>query len=246
MPCVCNQCLQHARTLGLPDAPPTKEDLQKAYRKAAKRWHPDRFESDPARRPEAEERFKRVQVAYRELTEHHDHPVDQPPPTLFVKQPPEPPPFSFNNEPGCFTAPHFPVYVHQIIRDHLGPDHRVLGFVDLSRPGSLSQSGSAPGVSAPFFLLAGHALLVRNPLNLVSLLWYTDLGEIHLTDRRKNGKLSFWQQLADKFRMPRSNYSLEIFRRDGTLFYTLSGQIDDSVKKVIYNFLLRRKHQPNP
>jgi len=41
-----------------------------AYRAAAKRWHPDRFESDPARRTEAEERFKRVQVAFRELAEH--------------------------------------------------------------------------------------------------------------------------------------------------------------------------------
>ncbi len=239
MPCVCTQCLQHARTLGLPDAPPTKEDLQKAYRKAAKRWHPDRFESDPTLRPEAEERFKRVQVAYRELAEHHDHPVDQPPPTLFTR-PAEPPPFSFGSAPGCFTTPHFPVYVHQIIRDHLGPDHRALGFVDLSRP------GSAAGAPAQFFLLAGHAILVRNPLNLVSLLWYTDLGEIHLADRRNNGKLSLWQQLADRLRGPRPNYSLQIFRRNGTLFYTLSGQPDDSVKRVIYNFLLRKKHETGP
>jgi len=210
-----------------------------AYRAAAKRWHPDRFESDPARRTEAEERFKRVQVAFRELAEHHEHPVDLPPATLFAR-PVEPPPFSFGNAPRCFTAPHFPADVDQIIRDHLGPGHSALGIVDLSR------AGSAAGSFSQFILLAGHAIMVRNQLGIVSLLWYSELGEINLVDRRRNGKLSFWQQLAERFLGPKPNYSLQIFRRNGTLFYTLAGEADDSVKKVIYNFLLRKKHQTHP
>jgi hypothetical protein len=40
-------------------------------------------------------------------------------------------------------------------------------------------------------------------------------------------------------------YSLRIFRRSGAPFYTIAGQADDSVKKVIYNFLLRKKYQSN-
>ncbi len=236
MPCICNQCLQHARTLGLPDAPATKEDLQKAYREAAKRWHPDLFESDPTRRPEAEEQFKRVQIAYRELAGHQDHPVDLAPPTLFTK-PIDPPPLSFGNAPGCFVAPHFPADVDHIIRRNLGPEHAALAFVDLSR------AGSAAGSFSQFILLASHALLVRNQLKIVSLLWYNELGEISLIDRRHDGKLSYWQELAEKFTGPQPNYSLQIFRRNGTLFHTVAAEADDSVKRVIYNFLLRKKHQ---
>ena len=236
MPCICTQCLQHARTLGLPDAPPAKEDLQKAYRKAAKRWHPDRFESDPAKRPEAEERFKRVQVAYRELSEHHDHPINEPPPTLFVKAA-EPAPFSFGNAPGCFTAPHFPAHVDQLIRDHLGPEHTPVAIVDLSMP------GSPPSSFSQFLLLTDGAVLVRYPLNIVSLLWCTELGEVTLTDRRSSGALTFWQQLGEKLLGPRPNYTLQVFRRNGALFCTLAAVPDDSVKRVIYNFLLRKKHE---
>ncbi|MDR3773041.1 MAG: J domain-containing protein [Terracidiphilus sp.] len=237
MPCVCTQCLQHARTLGLPGAPPTKDDLQKAYREAAKRWHPDRFESDPAQRPEAEERFKRVQVAYRELAEHHDHPINEPPLTLFAK-PADPPPFSFDNAPGCFIAPHFPADVDRLIREHLGPEHTPLAIVDLSRP------GSPPGSFSQFLLLTGRAVLLRHPLNIVSLLWYTELGEVTLSDRRSNGNLTRWQQLADRFLGPQPNYTLHIFRRNGALFSALSATPDDSVKRVVYNFLLRKKHEP--
>lgn len=239
MPCVCSQCLQHARTLGLPAAPLTKDDLQKAYREAARRWHPDRFESDPAQRSEAEEHFKRVQVAYRELIEHHEHPVDQPPPTLFTK-PVDPPPISFGNAPGCFIAPHFPAHVDQIIGNYLGREHMPLAIVDLARPGGVA------GAFSQFLLLADHSLMVRDPLNIVSLLWYTELGEITLTDRRSHGKLTRWQQLADRFLGPQPNYTLQIFRRNGTLFSTLAAAPDDSVKRVIYNFLLRKKHETGP
>jgi len=239
MPCACDQCLQHARTLGLPPAPPSKADLHKAYRDAAKRWHPDRFESNPSQKSEAEERFKRIQIAYQALTEHHRNPAEPPPLTIFAKPAP-PPPLTFGNAPGCFTAPNFPPYVQQIIANHLGSGHAPIAIVDLSL------SSSQPGSFSQFLLLDSHSLIVRGPRGIVSLIWYTDLGEVKIIDRRKNGKLRFWQKLVEKLTGPRQNYTLQIHRRNGTHFYSLAGQPDDSVKKVIYNFLLRRKHHPQP
>src|SRR5580692_4004914 len=107
MPCSCDQCAEHCRTLGLANEPQSKTAIHKAYRTAAKLWHPDRHESDPRRKPEAEERFKKVQIAYRELTEHQKRPAELPLETIFAK-PAAPAPFSFGDAPGCFTAPHFP------------------------------------------------------------------------------------------------------------------------------------------
>jgi hypothetical protein len=223
----------------LPDAPWTKDELQKAYREAAKRWHPDRFESEPELRREAEERFKRVQAAYRALSEHFESPVDLAPATLFTKAA-DPAPFNFGGAPGCFTAPYFPADVEQIIRDHLGREHTALAMVDLAKP------GSQPGSLAQFVLLADHAVMVRNDMNIVSLLWYTDLGEVTLSDRRRNGKLSFRQQMGERFLGPRPNYTLKILRRNGAAFATLAAAPDDSVKRVLYNFLLRKKHEKQP
>ena len=236
MPCACAQCLQHASTLGLPHTPLTKAAIHKAYRAAAKRWHPDRFESDPGHQPDAEVRFKQIQIAYRELTTHHDRSAQLPLASIFAK-PAAPPPFSFGNAPGCFTGPNFPAHVERVIEKHLGSGHKALAIVDLSNPRSHAGSFSQ------FLLLDSHSVIVRNNLNIVSLLWYTDLGEISLTDRRKNGKLNLRQKLADKITGPQPNYTLQIYRRNGTHFYSLAGQADDSVKKVIYNFLLRRKFE---
>jgi DnaJ domain len=239
MPCACAQCVQHARTLGLAQAPPSKAAIHKAYRKAAKQWHPDRFERNPGLQPEAEERFKLVQIAYRELSEHHEHPAELPLPTIFTKPVPTPP-FSFGNAPGCFTGPHFPAHVERLIENHLGLGHTALAIVDLSRPGPHAGSFSQ------FLLLDNHAVIVRNPLGIVSLLWYSDLGDVRLIDRRRHGKLNFWQKLADKITGPRPNYTFKIYRRNGAHFCSLAGPPDDSVKKVIYNFLLRRKFAAHP
>lgn len=46
----------------------TEDDIKRAYRKLAMRWHPDRH--PPEKKAFAEERFKRIQKAYKELTEH--------------------------------------------------------------------------------------------------------------------------------------------------------------------------------
>jgi curved DNA-binding protein CbpA len=71
MSCLCAACCDHARTLGLPRWPASKRAVHRAYRSAAKLWHPDRFANDEAKIREAEERFKLLQAAYSELTEHN-------------------------------------------------------------------------------------------------------------------------------------------------------------------------------
>ena len=44
----------------------TKEDIKRAYRKRAKKWHPD---MNPDKREEAEERFKEISEAYAVLSD---------------------------------------------------------------------------------------------------------------------------------------------------------------------------------
>ena len=269
MSCNCELCQQHAKTLGLESGPASKDAIHRAYRDAAKQWHPDRFESAPHQRPEAEEHFKQVQIAYRALTEHQQNPAQLPSAALFAKparpvppakpmQPgasarrsaaaqakaPEAPnplaPFSFANLPGCFTGPHFPPFVQQVIDAHLGREHTALAVVDLTRADAPS------GELSQFMLLASHGVLLRDILNMASLIWYSDLGEITMVDQRRNGKLGLWQRLLEKIAGNQYKYALRIHRRNGAHFCTLAGQADDSVKKVIYNFLLRRKYETQP
>jgi hypothetical protein len=251
MPCVCTQCLEHARTLGLASAP-SQEAIHKAYRDAAKLWHPDRFEAEPDRLPEAEEHFKQVQLAYRELSEHHQRAAgssfiapsatDTPPPDPFAapaqsgSSATAPQTIAFANLPGCFTAPDFPPLAQQVIDAHLSPGQTALAIVDLSRTGDFAQ----------FMLFAGHALLVRDTLKMASMLWYTDLGEIKMIDQRHQGRLGLWHRLLERINATPQKYALHIHRRSGALFCSLASQADDSVKKVIYNFLLRMKYQPQP
>ena len=269
MPCACEQCRQHAKTLGL-EATASRDSIHRAYRDAAKQWHPDRFESDPAHQPEAEEHFKQLQIAYRVLTEHHENPTQLPSATLFTKpaspssrpaasgeaetythsgvsartKAPEAPnplaPFTFGNLPGCFTGPHFSPYVQQVIDAHLGRGHTALAIVDLTR------ANSPNGELSQFLLLASHGILLRDILNMASLLWYPDLGEITMIDQRRNGRLGLWQRLLEKISGTQHKYALHIHRRNGAHFCTIAGEADDSVKKVIYNFLLRRKYEAQP
>lgn len=249
MPCACDQCLQHSKTLGLAPSAFSHELIHKAYRDAAKLWHPDRFESDPAQLPEAEEQFKQVQIAYRELTAHQERPVTfegsvtVSESAVFVSDPfapktDAPPQLTFGNAPGCYTAPRLPVHVEKLIAAHLAPGQRALAIIDLSR------TGAPGGDFAQFLLLASHGVIVRDAMSLTSLIWYHDLGEIKLTDQRRRGKLNIWHKLLETVSGTQQKYALQIYRRNGALFYRLAGQADDSVKKVIYNFLLRKKYQP--
>ena len=255
MPCVCQRCLQHAKTLGFASKPPTQAGVRKAFRAAAKLWHPDRFEKMPAKRAEAEEHFKHIQVAYRELLEHCESPVELWPrrssaqPTGSNHGPAHGPsastpknddglPLSFGGAPYCFVAPDFSAYANEIIlASRLENSEKVLAFVDLSGGVSLGRR------RGEYILLTSYRIFVRDALNIASFLWFTDLGEVLFVDRNKHGKPRIWQWIVEMFPDIEPRFSLLIYRRNGTLLYSLADGADDRVKKVIYNFLLQKKSQ---
>jgi DnaJ domain len=246
MPCACERCLRNSRTLGLPAKPPSKTAVRKAYRAAAKVWHPDRFESNPVKRLEAEEHFKQIQVAYRELWEHCENPEKKPfegssnsatgrhAPTY------SPPSVFFGDSPGCFAFPHFPPSVVNVIAPHLQETESAVAFIDLSMAGVRKEIGSE------YLLLTSHRIIVRDAMSVVSLLWYTDLGEIQLLDRHERKKSGIWQRIVGRAWGIKHRYTLQINRLNGTHFYSIAGQAHDNVKKVVYNFLLQMKQQPRP
>lgn len=242
MACACAQCLRNARTLGLGQEPPSRSGLRKAFRSAAKRWHPDQFENDPLQRLRAEEQFKSIQVAYRELWEHCDEEEEEELPAFesapvaaAVKE--ELPPVFFGGARGCYVAPRFPAQADRILSEILEGTERAVALIDLS--GNRWQAGDL----SHFLVLTNYRLIVRDAHNIVSLIWYTDLGDILLLDRWKKGKQSLWQKLAESIAGNEQRYALRIHWRDGTIFRTLTDEIDDSVKKVVYNFLRQRKRQ---
>jgi len=242
MPCVCIRCAQHCQTLGLAESLTSKPALRKAFRAAAKRWHPDRFANDPGRRFEAEEHFKGIQAAYRELWEHLENPRQWPPETAFAGSAKidNAPPISFHGAPGCFVGPDFSPVAERIIAAQVREPDRALAIVDLSGP------GVPPGSFLQYILFTIHGMFARDALNIVSLVWYTDLGEVALIDRRTNGKLGVWNRLVERLSGTEQKYTLEIYRRNGACFYSIANQVDDSQKKVIYNFLQQMKPQPHP
>jgi DnaJ domain len=246
MPCACERCLRHSRTLGLPAKPPSKAAIRKAYRTSAKLWHPDRFENNPVRRLEAEEHFKGIQVAYRELWDHCESPektlVEDAGQSPAGRPAPNyaPPPIFFGDAPGCFTCPHFPPSVVNVIAGHLQETESAAAFVDLSAAGVRREIGSQ------YILLTSHRIIVRDAMNVVSLLWYADLGEVDFFDRNERRRPSLWERIVEKTWGIKHRYTLQISRLNGTLFYSIADQAHDNVKKVIYNFLLQRKQQPRP
>jgi hypothetical protein len=239
MPCACETCHQHARTLGLADKQVSKAAIRKAFRAQAKLWHPDRFENDEAKRLETEEHFKQIQVAYRELWEHYENPREFPLEEAFPARPKvdNSPRISFGGAPGCFVTPDFSPRAHRIILRHLPNPENAVAIVDLSG------SGPRSGTFDQFILLTRDGIFVRNARQIISLLWYSHLGEVSLIDQRKYGKLGFWQRTAERISGIEQKYALEIHRRDRTHFCTITGQVDDSAKKVMYSFLQQMKSQ---
>jgi curved DNA-binding protein CbpA len=243
MPCVCAQCVQHTHTLGLAEAADSRASIRKAYHEAAKAWHPDRFENDPAQRLEAEEKFKAIQTAYSELTEHFENPAEpriedaagEPfaPPARVESEPQ----LRFGGAPGCYAEPDFSPRALEVAWSHVREPDRALALVDLSR------HGSPLGDLSQYILLSRHAIYLRDAQNLLSLLWYDDLGELRFVDQRRQGKLPLWHRLIEKISGTEQKYALEIYRSDGSLFYAIASQADDSVKKVIYNFLQQKRPQ---
>ena len=234
MACGCRVCLEHFRILGVAAPPTSKSALHKAYRAAAKRWHPDRFENNQRERLDAEERFKRINAAYVALCEHFENPAATPREAEFVttfRRPPAPV-ISFGDAPDCFVAPHFPARVLEALKAaRLENSDPVVGFIDLSA-GSLRIS--------EFILFTKHRMLVRDDSEILSVIWYADLGSIRLVDR-KDQKQGAWQKIAERLAGNTQRYSLQIDRLDLSRFHTLTDRPDDRVKKVIYNFLRQMK-----
>jgi hypothetical protein len=260
MSCDCGQCREHYKTLGIAFGIPSESEIQEAYREAIKQWHPDLYENFATLRADAEEHFKQIQIAYREIKEHNGGAVDSPgespakspreapreypressrdpaweapresPARSTYQRPAETPDLSFGGARGCFVGPKFPPAAEEIIFRYLGKLGTALAIVDLG--GSFNQ----------FVLLAQLGIVVRDARNIVSLLWYKDLGDINLIE--KHGKPSMWQSLVGGAAGSQPKVELEIGRNNGTLFFAISDKIEDSAKKVIYDFLLNAKLQ---
>jgi hypothetical protein len=235
MACVCKSCLEHSRTLGIVHAPKSKSALHKAYRAAAKLWHPDRFEGNHGKRLEAEERFKRIHAAYQALCEHFENPSRRARDAEFVTpiQPNSRPTIHFGDASGCFAAPNFPDYVREAVEAaHLDSTEIPIGFIDLS-------GGKAR--AARYILLGNHKMYIRDASGILSVLWYSDLGELELVDLQAERKPGAWQRIAETIAGRAQRYSLHINRMDGSRFRVLTDHPDDSVKKVVYNFLRQMK-----
>ncbi|MGA2277489.1 MAG: J domain-containing protein [Terracidiphilus sp.] len=240
MSCECAQCKQHYRTLGIAFGIPEESAIEEAYREGVKQWHPDLYENFASLRADAEEHFKQIQVAYRELKEHNAVAAESPLDSIVVEtKRVEMPSISFGDAPGCQAAPHFTTPVEEMIARQIGTRDTAIAIVDIG--GVRSQNSSF----SQFFLLTDRGIMVRDARNLVTLLLYKDLGEINLIDRQKPSKPGMWQSLVDGIAGGQSKCVLQINRNNGTLFYSLSGQAEDSVKKAIYDFLLRQKALAN-
>jgi hypothetical protein len=239
MPCDCEQCRQHWVTLGLEGKPVSRLVMHHAFRTAARLCHPDLFENDPARRLEAEERFKRLQVAYRELTEHlpagdenADTDADAAPPGIsFAEAVPVAPVLSFGDAPGCYAAPDLPPLAARIAKDHLAPGAYPVAIVDLNGDGSFSR----------FFLLATQSAIVKDVVGFTSLIWYDDLGRVELFSRFPENCRGLWQRFRKMIALPGRWNVLNIYRRNGIRFCSLTNEVDDNVKTVLYRYLLRKK-----
>ena len=239
MPCDCAQCRQHWPTLGLEGKSVSRRTLRHAYRAAARLCHPDRFENDPAGRMEAEERFKRLQVAYRELIEHLPagdentgaDPSPDTPGVAFVEPVHAEPILSFGDAPGCYLAPDFPPRAAHIVKDYLSPGSLPVAIVDLAGDSSFSC----------FFLLATHGAIVKDGLGFTSLIWYEDLGGVEMFSRFRENDDGRWQRFKKAISLPDRRSVLNVYRRNGSRFCSLTHEIDDGVKAELYRYLLRKK-----
>jgi hypothetical protein len=239
MACVCKICLQHSRLLGIVKPPTSKRAIHRAYRSAAKLWHPDKFEGNLNKRVEAEERFKRIHAAYQALCEHFESPTRELAEADFVtpiRRIPTPR-IDFGDEPSCFVAPNFPERIRDCVAGaRVEASDPPVAFIELS-PGTPDTS--------QFILLTAHRMYVRDSKGLLSVVWYSDLGSIRLVDR-KDEKQGAWQRIADKIVGNAQTCSLQIDRLDLGRFHTFTDRPDDRVKKVVYNFLRQMKSNSQP
>jgi hypothetical protein len=213
----------------------SKAAIHKAYRAAAKLWHPDRFENNQGKRLEAEERFKRIHVAYTELCEHHEHPVRTAREVEFatpLKRRKVPAIFFGSDAPGCYSGPEFPPEVQKwISATRLDNTERPVGFVGIFHGG------------LRYILLTDHKMYIREATDILHVIWYSDLGAMTLADLREEKQVGAWQKLAEVISGRAGHFALRITQVNGTPFCELIEQPDDRIKKVIYNFLRQMKSE---
>jgi curved DNA-binding protein CbpA len=242
MSCECAQCRQHYRTLGFTYAVPTESEILEAYREGVKQWHPDLFENYASLRADAEEHFKQIQVAYRELKEHNGTaealPEESAAQSGVIKSS-EKPAISFNGLQGCLAAQDFTEPIKEMIAGHLGTSDTPIAIVDLSG------SGARAGSYSQFLLLAGRGIMIRDARKVISLLWYKDFGEVKLSDSQTESKRGLWQEFSKQILGGRAKCQLQIFRGNGSHFLTLADETEDNAKRIIYQFLLSKKDQSN-
>jgi hypothetical protein len=87
---VTDSLLRAYATLDLqPGAPPSA--VRKQYLRLAKRWHPDRYATDPANQAYAADKMREINCAYQLLEKPPADLVDHPPPARPTPPPPPPP-----------------------------------------------------------------------------------------------------------------------------------------------------------
>jgi hypothetical protein len=254
MSCECGQCRQHFRTLGIAYGVPSESEIEAAYNESVKQWHPDLYENYASLRAEAEERFKEIQVAYRELKEHntagYTPPVKSSPiqyeqtatydpgaPAAQAEPPAAVPELSFDGAPGCLTAAQFTSEVKELIAGHLGKQEQALAIVDLG--GSRARFAAF----SQFLLIAGRGVIMRNSRGMISLLWYKDMGELRWVEGQSGSKSGSWNKIIGSLSGTPAGCQLTIYRSDGVLFLSLTDQVEDNVKRTLHNFLLSKKPQ---
>ena len=171
---------------------PSETEIQEAYKEGVKQWHPDLYENFASLRADAEEHFKQIQVAYRGLTEHNTGSVAEVKVEKVVVQPrrEEAPAISFGDAPGCLTEKQFTSEIKEMVAPHMGK----LGLAHGDRR---YQRQTFAHRRLPAVPVAGsRGIMMRDSRNMISVLWYTDMGEIKLIDQRKQGKASGWQRFV--------------------------------------------------
>lgn len=241
MPCACKRCREHYITLGLDPEPTSASEVREAYRDAVQIWHPDRFEGNQRLRQRAEEQFKCIQVAYRELVEHDPKAAAPPPPKEPVRnRGPRnwgPQHITFDGAPGCFTATNIPPRIVKRVRDHMGSAEVVLGAVALAEavpiPASTHPSHDTDSSfeDVSFFAITNNGLMVNDGVAKNDCLRYEDLGELKM-------EAVFPIFLRnDPLHPLRKQLGLRIERSDKTCYYVLWYSPDDSVVQTIHDFL---------
>ncbi len=248
MPCDCKRCREHHVTLGLDQEPASAGEIREAYRDAVQVWHPDRFEGNQRLRQRAEEQFKRVQVAYRELVEHEPKAAAPPASREPVRNTrPEsarnrvPRRISFDGTPGCYAATNIPPRIVKKVREHMGSGEVVLGAIELSETGLIAGS-SQPSYGTDstledmrFLALTNNGLLVNDGGKKDACVRYEDLGDLKMEP-------VFPIFLMNDPPYPlRKQLGLRIERADSSCFCLLWYSRDDSVVQTIHDFLQEMK-----